>query len=303
MQLENFLISFRESILNQISGSRPSMYINNSKIGGSEFEMHDLGARLHQAIKNLLTSAMDEYGQVDYQELKNSSAYTEFKRLSGSLRNFDPLTLTTKDERLAFWINLYNTLILDAVINLEIRKSVTEKLAGIGFFRKAAYLVNGLRVSCDDIEHGILRANRGHPYFGSRQFRTDDPRSNWVIHPMDVRIHFVLNCASKSCPPIRVYSADRLDELLNMAASNFMTQNIEIDPHRNLIKISSIFKWFSKDFEGSKGVLAYILKYIVDGESKNWLKTEGQNARLIYKPYDWGLNGKNYYQKPDHQLC
>ena len=110
---------------------------------------------------------------------------------------------------------------------------------------------------------------------------------------MDVRIHFALNCASQSCPPIRAYTAENLDHQLDMAAGNFVAQEVEINPWANAIRISRIFKWFSGDFGGRKGVIAFIVKYLPEGELKVWLKANGENASLKYKPYDWGLNGRN----------
>ena len=294
MKIQNQLISVRNRILDIISRSNPDSVFNNSDLGDLMSGGEDPSARLHLSIQELLTSAMDDNAQVDYLGLRRSSAYAEYQKRSTSLQTFDPTSFVTREEKMAFWINLYNTLILEAVINLDIKRSVTERFAGIGFFRKAAYLVNGKRVSCDDIEHGILRANRGHPYLGARQFRSDDPRSEWMIDPIDVRIHFALNYASRSCPPIRAYTAENLEEQLDMAAGNFVSQEVEINPRDNSIELSTIFKWFSGDFGGQKGVIAFILKYFPDDELKAWLKSNGQNARLKYKPYDWGLNGRSH---------
>jgi hypothetical protein len=68
----------------------------------------------------------------------------------------------------------------------------------MSFFRWAAYNVCGYQVSVDDIKHGILRSNKGHPYFPGANFTQDDPRQKWIISPLDVRIHYALNCASRS---------------------------------------------------------------------------------------------------------
>ena len=163
---------------------------------------------------------MEEDGTgVEYGLMRNDPVFVEFQKVSSPrLRGFDPASLSTRQEKMAFWINLYNALVLDAVIHLGVQRSVTEGRLGIlAFFQQAAYIVGGHRVSADDIEHGILRSNKGHPYLPGAHFAQDDPRQKWVISPLDVRIHFALNCASRSCPPIQTYSADQLEPQLELA--------------------------------------------------------------------------------------
>jgi hypothetical protein len=41
------------------------------------------------------------------------------------------------------------------------------------------------------------------------------------LQPVDPRIHFALNCGAASCPPIRVYTPDKLEFGLEAAASAF----------------------------------------------------------------------------------
>ena len=160
----------------------------------------------------------------------------------------------------------------------------------LAFFRRAAYNVGGYRVSADDIEHGILRSNKGHPYFPGRHFAQDDARQKWVISPLDVRIHFALNCASRSCPPIQTYSADQLENQLGLAARNFINNHVEIDPDRQTMTTSAIFRWYQGDFGGRKGMLRFISDHLLADERLEWLKENQRNARLRYEPYDWGLN-------------
>ena len=40
------------------------------------------------------------------------------------------------------------------------------------------------------------------------------------------RIHFALNCGARSCPPIRVYAAAKLETQLNTAARSFCSQEV-----------------------------------------------------------------------------
>lgn len=133
---------------------------------------------------------MDENGYyINYTDLRESRAYHEFRNYcSPRLRHFDPARLNTQYENLAFWINLYNALVIDGIINFEVQTSITETRLGILlFFRKAAYNVGGQRLSLDDIEHGILRSNRGFPYLPGAHFASADPRLEWKVGEFDNR--------------------------------------------------------------------------------------------------------------------
>lgn len=116
--------------------------------------------------------------QVDYARLRDSVAYREYRSLTAQWPTFALDHLTTREEKLAFWLNLYNTLIIDGIIHFGIRKTIREDA---GFFRRVAYNVGGFRLSADDIEHGILRANAGHPVIPGPQFGKLDPRRRFAL--------------------------------------------------------------------------------------------------------------------------
>jgi uncharacterized protein DUF547 len=154
---------------------------------------------LKRVVNGIKTEAFDSERQViDYACIRNSPSYADLRTYTAQLRFFDPLTLPTDPERLTFWINLYNVLVVDAVIAFGIRRTIWEDK---GFFRRAAYRIGGLRCSADEIEHGILRANRRPPYLPFPVFANNDPRRQWIVHRFDPRIHAAVNCASRSCPP------------------------------------------------------------------------------------------------------
>ncbi len=291
MTTKDHFVHLRERALDILSGNGKPDVLNLSSTG-KESISGDPAFSLRNALQNLLAGFMDGTGQVDYGALRSHPAYAAFRAGTASLETFDPSSLPTAQSRLAFWINLYNTLILDAVIALTIRRSVTERLAGLSFFHRAAYRVGGQRLSADDIEHGILRLNRGHPYFRVPQFHSKDPRLGWVLSSFEPRIHFALNCASRSCPSIRVYLPEKIEGQLDLATRSFIAADVELLPYRMEIRISSIFKWFTSDFGGRNGTLDFLLVHLSDEGMKDWLAAHRQRVEFSYKPYDWGLNGK-----------
>ena len=171
------------------------------------------------------------------------------------------------------------------------RQSVTEARAGlVSFFRRAAYNVGGYRFSANDIEHGILRANRPHWAIPGPQFGPSDPRLAWRVEPMDSRIHFALNCASRSCPPIGVYDAPQIDQQLDLAAANFIANTVAVEPDQSTVRLSTLFKWYAGDFGGRAGVIALLLQHLPETEDRKWLSTQQTGLRFVYRPYDWRLN-------------
>ncbi len=221
-------------------------------------------------------------GRVDYRRLAEAPAFRRFCDAVGSLHRREPPV--SEEAAVAWWINLYNTLVIHAVAASGISRSVWEDR---GFFRRAAYVVAGQRMSADDIEHGVLRGNRAHPLFSLRQFPSDDPRLRWSLSP-DPRVHFALVCASRSCPAIRLYTPARLGADLDRAAGAFINGGgVVVDPSTRTVSLSKIFRWYRADFGGRDGVLQFILRYLQDSTARGVVR-EPQRVRYLH--YDWRLN-------------
>jgi len=228
-------------------------------------------------------------GRVDYPAIAASDEYRAYRGLTARLGRFDLLNLRERDEKLAFWINLYNTVVVDGVIALGIADSVQEVP---GFFRRVAYDIGGRLFSPDDIEHGILRANARPPHRPLRRFRPWDGRRAFSLRPVDPRIHFALVCGSRSCAPIRFYSRERVEEELGVAAVAFVNgPEVEINCDARQVRLSRIFDWYAPDFGGEEGVLDFVARHLLDPEKKAFLEAERGALRVEYRPYDWRLNG------------
>ena len=278
------VIAVREAALGTVLGGTVREVLNTGPVGDSPIRFLDLAATLRLALLQVKTNAINESGRhVDYKELVRSPAFAAYRGLTPALRELNPAHIITRQERLAFWLNLYNALVIDGVITYGIRQP-------LGFFRRAAYDVGGMRFSCDDIEHGILRGNRGHLFLPGPQFGTLDPRSAWIIDPPDARVHFALNCGSRSCPPISVYDADHIDAQLTFATRSFLSLEAALDAQRGELRLPRIFGRFAGDFGGRPGVIAFLLHYLPDDERRSWLEARGSRVRFEYHRYDWRLN-------------
>lgn len=225
-------------------------------------------------------------GRIDYAALRDSEDMERIEMCAARLRGLDPRGLLGRDERTAFWINLYNALTVHAIIAFEVEGSVLRKR---GFFRRARYEVGEFVLSLDEIEHGILRGNRALPYVPSRTFAPGDARLELTIAEPDPRVHFALNCGSRSCPPIAAHGAEGLDEQLDMAARSFLEGGgMEIDAGSGELRLSRLLKWYGADFAGSGGVVAFLRDYVEPGEAAGL-----DGLAVVWMDYDWSLNAKN----------
>lgn len=206
-------------------------------------------------------------GDVDYQSFKR-----EESKLDQYLNVLEktPTHNLSRDEQFAFYINAYNAWTIKLIFSgYPGIKSIKE----LGSFIKSPWekkicRIDGDVMTLDHIEHNILRP------------RFKDPR-----------VHFAINCAALSCPPLRSepYIGSELDHQLDDAATAFIN-----NPKRNYLSgdtlyVSKIFKWFAKDFNDD--VIGFFLKY-ANEDIKKELEAKKDNIKIKYLHYDWSLNGK-----------
>ena len=115
---------------------------------------------LRKRILELYGSFLNADGTyVDYEGMKESEKFEEYKAVAAELQRCDP-RLLNRDDRMAFFINIYNALIVHATIVKGVPDDTFKRLK---FFDEAKYDIGGLQYSANDIEHGVLRSNRPSP--------------------------------------------------------------------------------------------------------------------------------------------
>jgi len=256
----------------------------------------ELIGNLRKSILKLKGNFISDDGSfVNYKDMVVSPDFAEYKKLAAELKTLDWSHLKDhEDERKAFFINLYNVQMIHALAAQETLPAAPLKVQGM--WSRFAYNVGGLLFTLDEIEHGILRCNKGHPNDNKPKF-TDDARKALILKHLDPRIHFALNCGAQSCPPIRIYQSDKLDQQLNMASSSFCNQEIEIDADGQKVVLSKLLLWYGKDFGNSEDdILEKLATFITNEELKQKVlqikNLESNISKLIFKDYDWTLNAK-----------
>ncbi len=261
----------------------------NSETGSGKEPSEHIDIALRKAIADLQAGFFDlDTGRISYTAMRGTPQFNNYVRMAGFLKKYDVKSLRDRGQRLAFWINLYNTMVVHGVVKLGINQSVKERR---GFFNVVKYDIGGYLFSLNDIEHGILRGNARIPYRPWRAFARDDPRNDFIVSPMDVRIHFALVCGSQSCPPIGFYSAGEIETQLDLAAQSFINSGeVRVIPDRGVVQISRIFKWYQADFGSRAQLIGFLIQYLDSGEQKDFLENNTNEIRIRYNPYDWSLN-------------
>ncbi|NDJ60980.1 MAG: DUF547 domain-containing protein [Chloroflexi bacterium] len=258
----------------------------------------DIPQQLLSAANAMMAVGVDtETGKIDYHGLAQSEAFHHYALSTQALRVFDLETLVDDQARRAFWINLYNCLVIHALVDWKVEGKISSPYT---IFDRMAYVVGGYRFSANDIEHGILRANAGHPYIPGPQFGADDPRLAYAVHELDPRVHFTLVCGAQSCPPIRHYDADRMDFQLQVAATNFINSGrVAIDREKLTVALSRLFSWYAADFgaalygyRGRAHLLSYIAGYLQSEDDAAFVREHAHTLRIRFLPYDWTLNDR-----------
>jgi len=202
------------------------------------------------------------YGDLDEEDLAQLNRYLE------ALRQID-VRIYRKSEQMAYWINLYNALTVQLVLEnypaSSIREMGQSKLS-IGPWDDPVFKIDGVDLTLNDIEHRILRPI-------------------W----QDPRIHFAVNCASIGCPNLQpeVFTGNALEELLNVAAEEYVAHDRGAMWVDGTLVLSSIFDWYRSDFADDEAGLLSVLSHYLDGPKAEALIAYTGN---IEYQYDWMLN-------------
>lgn len=206
----------------------------------------------------LLTQFVDVNGQVDYTSLKADDA---------SLRTFiasigaSDISAMNNDEKLAFYINAYNAIVLLAVVDQYPTTSVMDIA---GFFDTKKHRIAGKMNTLDELENQIIRPTFKEP-----------------------RIHFALVCAAKSCPPLqqKAYRADTLEATFEEVTTAFIETQTTVDGKN--VTTSKLFDWFKDDFiEGAGSVGEFLATYLPAEKAT----LEANDSVYIFTDYSWALN-------------
>ncbi|KAL0183810.1 hypothetical protein M9458_019506, partial [Cirrhinus mrigala] len=109
---------------------------------------------------------------VDYKAMSRSLYFERYCDLAVQLQQVELLSLS-REEKLAFFINVYNALVIHGNLRLGFPKNIWQRYR---FFNYVSYFIGGQVFTLQDIENGVLRGNRKGVAQLLKPFSRNDPR-------------------------------------------------------------------------------------------------------------------------------
>ena len=196
-------------------------------------------------------------GKVAYSKIhSNQDGLNEILKLAEAVSVSKEDTKTYQ----AFWINAYNIAVIKGIIN---NYPTNSPLDNAGFFDKTTYSLAGKKITLNDIENKLLRA----------QFK-------------DARFHFVLVCGAVGCPPLidEAYLPKTLDIQMEVQTKEALNGSfLRVNNKKKRVEVSQIMEWYKDDFTmNGKSEIDFINRYRTEKIPNNF--------KLSYFPYDWQVN-------------
>jgi hypothetical protein len=199
-------------------------------------------------------------GGVRYAAWKGNAA--DMQALQNVVKSIGAASVSgmSRQEQLAFYINAYNAWILHEALGKYPTASVKDAL--FSFFTSKRTKVAAEEMSFNHLEKDVIR-KLGEP-----------------------RVHFALNCASRSCPPLNPepFRAEKLDPQFEKLAKAFVDseKGVRLAGDGKSAELSKIFDWYKDDFKAEGGAVAFI--------NKRRSSPVPADAKIGYQEYDWALN-------------
>ncbi len=212
---------------------------------------------------------IDGINRVQYSRVTEADRH-QLERYITALEQL-PVRRYNAEQQLAYWINLYNAVTVDIVLQHYPVESIRDIDISPGFFAdgpwgKKLLSIEGQQVSLNDIEHRILRPL-------------------W----QDPRLHYALNCASLGCPNLSssAYNGDTIERQLNRAATAFVNNPRGVSLTDGRLYVSSIYSWFRDDFGKSDSAIIDHLRRYAAAPLKDTL---ADIRSIAGNRYNWSLN-------------
>lgn len=237
----------------------------------------------------LISQDKIDYQRVSQQLLQQiihkNSYENELNILSKSTLEELTNQLKTDQEKIAFWINIYNSF-----IQISLTKNPDFYKNRSAFFGEKRVKIAGEIMSFDEIEHGILRKSRMKISLG---YLKKLSVANWEqklrVNDIDWRIHFALNCGAKSCPPVAIYTPENLENELDFMTKAYLKEQTSYESETKTATSVVLISWFRGDFGGINAAKKILFNYNIIPEIPE---------KILFKEYDWTLLLGNFRKIP-----
>lgn len=220
-------------------------------------------------------------------KVPNDADLRDFLDCAAALKEADAYSLT-EDERVAFFLNVYHTMIMHAYIVLGPPDS---SLKLINYFNNIAYQCSDDVFSLSELEHNIIRANMSYPSQFLSRFILPKSQFAFSLSRPDFRINFALRSGSKSEPTLGVplYRAQTLNAQLDRVTREMIDKTVSIKSKNGgrdvFIILPRICQWFAEDFgpNGSASDVLIAIGPFINSEEENALRSIWNGKRQQYE--------------------
>lgn len=229
----------------------------NQEGSSSDTEVDDYDFHEYENLNTLLSTYVSYAGNVNYASIKANKSQLE--EITKEFEANFPGSGWSSSQKLTYWINAYNVYTIKLIVDNYPTSSITKITAKP--WHKTFIKLNGKSYSLNQIENDIIRKQFNEP-----------------------RIHFALNCASKSCPVLlnKAYTPGTVFGKLTSQTKRFLKDSSKNTFGEKEVQISQIFDWYGEDFtKGGKTVFDFINKYRTEQLDKQ---------KITYQEYSWDLN-------------
>ncbi|KAH0694409.1 hypothetical protein KY285_021506 [Solanum tuberosum] len=150
-------------------------------------------------------------------------------------------------EKLAFWINIYNSCMMNAFLEYGLPENPEMVVA---LMQKATIKVSGHLLNAITIEHFILRLPYHSKFTFAKGVKNDEmtARSVFGLELSEPLVTFALSCGSFSSPAVRVYTAENIENELQVAKKEYLQASVGVSTSKKLVAIPKLLDWYLLDF-------------------------------------------------------
>lgn len=235
----------------------PPVEIKDILVDEPQEEEDDYDFHAYEKLNTFLGKYVTYAGNVNYASIKSNKSQLE--EITKEFESNFPGSGWSSAQKLTYWINAYNVYTIQLIVDNYPTSSITNITAKP--WHKKFIKLNGSIYSLNQIENDIIRKQFNEP-----------------------RIHFALNCASKSCPVLlnKAYTPGTVYAKMTAQTKRFLKDSSKNTYGDKEVQISKIFDWYGEDFtKGGKTVFDFINKYRTEQLDKQ---------KITYQEYSWDLN-------------
>eukprot|EP00826_Nyctotherus_ovalis_P020197 TRINITY_DN16323_c0_g1_i2.p1 TRINITY_DN16323_c0_g1~~TRINITY_DN16323_c0_g1_i2.p1 ORF type:complete len:317 (-),score=52.09 TRINITY_DN16323_c0_g1_i2:110-1060(-) len=254
----------REKVPFELREIQP-MYLNDYKKKCS-FVNPDPVAIVAAILKDLtiLLGRYSSKGKAMFYHTQKYTRFVDIEKQIASLRSKNFLAksdgtkwLQTDEEKLSFFINLHNFLVLFGLCKYNRTSFPSTQLEWTNFRKSLLVRVGGYTFSAFEIEHAVLRAAMDSPNLPSPYldvpvpfptFKPRDPRTKLAYKKKEAFLEFALYIPTKSSAPLRIYKADRVAAQIRENAERYMIKTVRVNGSKKVLMLPKMLEWYASDF-------------------------------------------------------